>query len=191
MNDWRLPRYGVRAALRAWALAAGLVALAYALASAAAGEAPTRASVPMRAWSGARVCHGAPTADGTYSSRHCGQLTVDGQRAERSVDPTRDLAHYAAGGDPSIRLRAAVVGETLHWRGERGEGRVTVIFDAASDPERVGEFTFRRLDGSLATFGDSGTGLYGDDGALVGVLSSLWFDDGQRPTGMGKAVQVP
>lgn len=191
MNDWRLPRYGVRAALRAWATAAVLVGLAWALAQAAAGQDGPPASVPLdgRGW-----CRVARFEGGAYTAAHCiGRVVVGGVVADTSVDPARDLRHYAALYAPGVGLRQAVVGERLTWRNDRGGGGVVVT--GPGDADEPSTFAFCRIDGDFPQFGESGTGLYGADGALVGVLVTLRHTGTEHRigtvTGAGLAVQVP
>lgn len=185
---WALPRYGVRAALRAWATAAVLVGLAWALARAAAGQDGPPASVPLVGYGGRVTCRAARYDGGAYSARHCeGPRLLDGQTAPYSADPTRDLLHFAAMPAAGVGLRPAVVGERLTWRNDRAGGTVTVLRTG----EAGGLFAFFYADGDMANFGESGSGLYGDDGALVGVLSLLGCLPDHTVTGAGWAVQVP
>lgn len=172
--------------------------LAAALALAAVGAAHTHAggqsvagpaSVPLQNARGFVTCRAARFDGGAYAAAHCdGKRRVNGTPAASSVDPTRDLRHFDAMPAPGVGLRRASIGDVLTWQNDRGGGTVTVT--ATGQPDGTFAFAFR--DGCTATFGESGTGLYGGDGALVGVLVSLEFTAAPKtPTGLGWAVQVP
>lgn len=185
---WYAPRHGVRAALRAWATSAAFVALAWALARAAAGQDGPPASVPLVGYGGRVTCRAARFEGGSYTARHCaGPRLVAGTPAPHSDDPTRDLAHVAAMPAPGVGLRPAVAGERLTWRNDRAGGTVTVLRTG----EAGGLFAFFYADGDMAQLGESGTGLYGADGQLVGVLVALDCLPNRTATGTGWAVQVP
>ncbi len=186
-----------RHAPRVVALAIALTIGALIVSAARAGgqapnPAPFPASVPVRAVSGAVICRAAPMADGAYVSRHCeahAPLYVDGVRAAYSCDPSRDLMHLSIAANPAVVMRPAVVGERLRWRSDFGAGDVTVTWT------RGAVVSFAHGSGTRLSWGCSGTGLYGDDGALVAVLSDLYHggDGGRigRLIGGGEAVQVP
>lgn len=185
---WYAPRHGVRAALRAWATAAALVGIAWALAHVAAGQDGPPASVPLVGYGGRVTCRAARYEGGAYSAKHCqGPRLLDGQTAPYSADPARDLLHFAAMPAAGVGLRPAVVGERLTWRNDRAGGTVTVLRTG----EAGGLFAFFYADGDMAQLGESGTGLYGGDGALVGVLALLDCLPDRTATGEGWAVQVP
>ena len=189
---WALPRHGLGASIRCAIMAVALGCIAYACATRASGEAmPFPASVPLRTVSGAVVCHAAPMADGVMTAAHCGpgELSVDWTRAPYSVDASgRDLAHMAAAADPAVTMRPAATGEVLRWRSDYGAGDVTVTGAGG------GLVYFAHRSGSHLTWGCSGTGLYGDDGALVMILTNLYCASPATPCrfdGTGYGVQVP
>lgn len=146
-------------------------------------------SVPLRTTSGASVCHVTPMANGAYGVAHCihavGRLFPDGIPAAYSVDPVRDLSHFAALADPGVRLRDAVDGEVLHWQNSRAFGSVMVTAHGWQIADGHGFYDYSRVpcagerviltawrDGSRFMPGDSGSGAWGEDGALIGVLAS-------------------
>lgn len=189
-----------RHAPRVAALAIALTIAALIVSATRAGgeRRPSPASVPLVNADGSVTCRGARYSGGTYSARHCyGRRTVNGTPAAYSVDPHRDLRHYTANAAPGVELRPAVGGETLTWSNDRGAGAVEVR--ALGQPGGMFTFQVQPGAGATPTFGESGTGLYGDDGALVGVLVELHFDEKpgpqgtpvQIPNGVGWAVQVP
>lgn len=204
----RLPR------VAALAFVFVLAALA-ATATRAGGQAPGwpvfPSSLPLRTSAGATVCRVAPMATGAYGAAHCAAagapLYPAGAVAAWSVDPWRDLWHFAAHANPSVVLRAAAVGEALYWRNDRAAGEVTVSAlgwqvddgtgsrhydycrDACADGERVILTHWRA--GSRFQPGDSGTGAHGSDGALVGVLVSACTDPGCAGPQAAGFVQVP
>ena len=129
---------------------------------------------------------------GVYLSKHCdvhAPLYIDQYRPPFSIDDRRDLMHLGCCADPSIDLRPAVVGERLRWRSDFGAGELRVTSAVG------GIVSFAHVSGTRLYWGCSGTGLYGDDGALVAVLSQLYHDGGPHrignPTGGGEGVQVP
>lgn len=153
--------------------------------------APFPASVPLYNGPGDAVCRAAPMPDGAYSAAHCvhvnGRLWLGGRAPDYSVDAGgRDLMHLAAAGDPSVRLRAPVEYETVRWQNDRGAGRGVVVQVSAR------AFEFVRTSGDVLNRDDSGTGLHGDDGALVGIVAELDFRlPDYAPLGTGAAVRVP
>lgn len=186
---WMLPRYGLRAAITCWAVAALLATGFYACAKHASGQEPAfPASVPLRTAAGVTVCRVTPMAGGAYSAGHCvralGRLYPDGLYAPWSVDPTRDLAHFAALYAPAVVMRAVVDGEVLYWRNDRASGAVTAMgtgwqvqdssgwYDYVQGAQPRGEAVVLGLwrGGARFAAGDSGSGLWGADGALVGIL---------------------
>ncbi len=148
------------------------------------------ASVPLRTASGASVCHVTPMANGAYGVAHCvravGRLLPDGIPAAYSLDAGgRDLSHFVALADPTVRLRDAVDGEPLYWQNSRAAGSVTVLAHGWQVPDGPNTYDYSRVPcagerviltlwrgGSRFMPGDSGTGVWGEDGALIGVLSS-------------------
>ena len=152
-------------------------------------------SIPVRAISGATVCRAAPMSNGLYLSAHCtaaGPLYIDGIMPLFSVDPVRDLMHMGCCANPAVVLRPAVVGEVLYWRNDRAAGELIADaigwqvddgnnhYDYSRDEYADGErviLTYWRS-GSRFAPGDSGTGAWGSDGQLVGILVSACTDIG-------------
>lgn len=189
---WYAPRHGVRAALRAWATAAVLVGIAWALARAAAGQDADPFSTAVRDAEGGIRCHLTPMDNGVWTAGHClnskGPEGPIGGDWPYSIDPVRDLGHIAI---PSMArsqtTRAAVIGERVEWRNARGTGAGFVAAtwwsrgqtSADADIETLpqagpGWYTVAIVchDGGRRVIkGDSGSGVWADDGALLGIVA--------------------
>ena len=131
------------------------------------------------------TCQSAPTVDGTYLASHC--LPVDpgvgwtvyvgfSRVTQWSLDPTRDLAHVRVGEDASVRIRPPRQGETATSAGRRmvEHGRVDVTV-VGRGPANLRAWCAEPPGLKLGT---SGSGVYGEDGALIGVLVAGGFSGG-------------
>lgn len=203
----------IRPRVAALAFALVLAALA-ATATRAGGEAPAPAfppSLPLRTSSGAIACRATPMGTGAYFAAHCrraGALHIDGLPPFAwSVDPTRDLAHAATAASPGVVMRRAVEGEPLYWRNDRAAGSVTATAHGwqVADPKNANHYDYlydnsrggqpviltHWRGGSRFLSGDSGTGAWSEDGALVGVLVSACTDWGCASPQSAAFVAVP
>lgn len=137
------------------------------------------ASVPLHL-SGVQICHVAPAPGGFYGAKHCtrhvGRLSVYERGAlAHSVDPGRDLAHYADPAAPDVPLAPAVMGDVLAWNSERDAGLYEVVGFAEIDGQTAASVVLCPVSGGHLTSGDSGSGLWSltPDGtwALVAVFT--------------------
>lgn len=198
---WMLPRYGVRAALRAWALAIVLGCALYACATHAHGQAPAApASIAMYNADGTIACHMTPTASGLRTAGHClwgrdGAVNIHGTRYRASIDDVRDLGHVLAPAYASdAHERTPNSGEAVEWRNTRGVGGGTVQAvwwargrgiqggDVNSTPgpgvDWYPVLVMCRDHGRRVIHGDSGSGAYAAaDGALVAIVIRASLDD--------------
>jgi len=95
-----------------------------------------------------------------------------------SLDPARDLGHIAGGVDPSVVMRAPTEGETLtaHYPGgvfSRYQYQRVVDGRVYTAEHTPGDYLLLCwADGKQPAPGMSGSGLVGDDGALIGVQTN-------------------
>lgn len=189
---WALPRHGVRASLRCWAVAALTVAAVAACHSRASGStAETTASVALAVPGLDPSCHAVPTLTGLRSAGHClagGRFTLDGVAYPYSVDAVRDLGHILAPAYArDAHERAPVMLEPVEWRNTRGVGAGHVAetwwargtSGAGGDLSRIPPggsdwypvLAFCHDGGRRVIKGDSGTGIVAtSDGALLAVV---------------------
>lgn len=137
-------------------------------------------------WRGQIWCRGAYMADGLYTAGHClepGQrYGISGSRAISGLwsrDPWRDLGHIVGLGCAQVTLRRPELGETAERRGRGDAVPIVYMLTTHAQYERggeVGDVTFDLWcppDGNGPIPGDSGTGVYGADGALVGIVAAM------------------
>lgn len=133
---------------------------------------------------GATFCRSGPAPVGRYSAKHCAvypHLRADAAWTAYSVDPSRDLLHFAGPAHAEITMRAPAGGDMAEWRNERAAGTLRfygVRYMVGEGPGELdsGDYgVWCRQSGAEIYYGDSGTAAYVPvpDGtwALVGVVA--------------------
>lgn len=169
--------------MRALAILAILLTIMLAGTCSAAAAAPAAPlSVGVDA-GGPAFCRSGPAPVGNYSAKHCAvyrNLRLGGVWTAYSVDPARDLLHFAGPAHGGITMRAPADGDMAEWRNERAAGTlrfhgIRYMYGAAPGELDSGDYgVWCRQSGAEVYYGDSGTAAYvpaGDGWALVGVVA--------------------
>ena len=132
-------------------------------------------------------CWAAPMADGAYTAKHClddpGPRSWDGTAAVRySADTDRDLGHVQGETAPAQGLAQPADRDTGRWCG-RAEGAVRFVSRSLETWHGQNQWLDRWCvtAGKRIKAGDSGSGVWRDDGALVGVVVGISWDTWSCP----------